>query len=139
MAAIATFVVGLAVHLMLEVSNIASGLSFILNILAFIVLILALTAGAKTFGGLATGITSLIAGAVIWFVGMTIKEYPEPSYIIGVEFPPFSDPLYIMGWAILYYGAIMFIVGHIMAVVTYLWRVWKAVEGRPHVESSPSS
>lgn len=129
MWAIGTFAVCLTLHLILRVNNVASGLAFTLSIIALIGLVFTFIGGAKTLGGIVTGLTSLISGAVVWFVGMTMKEYPESSYIVGVEIPAFGDPLYIIGWAILYYGAIMFIVGAIMTVVTYLRRVLKAVEG----------
>lgn len=85
----------------------------------------------KLFGGLKVGIVSLITGAALWAAGMIMKGIPDSSTILGVEFSPFGHPLYIIGWDLVYYGAILFIVGGIMAVVSYLRRVLRAVESRP--------
>lgn len=134
MWSIGTFVLGLTFSLIADINKWPTLLQSLLQLAALAGFIMSFVSAPRVIGGLKTGIISMIAGAVTWFVGMTMKSIPEPSYIIGVEFAPFGDPLYIIGWQFVYYGATMFIVGAIMAAVTYLRRVLRAVEGRdqPH-------
>jgi len=108
------------------VANIIGVPFMLLEIAGFV---MSFIAAPKVFGGIKTGVTAVIAGFVFFIVGKIMKETPEPSIIMGVEFPPFSDPLYIIGSPLYALGIFVMIVGSIMAVVTYLRRILRAVEG----------
>lgn len=124
------FVVGLTGRIFLDILDVASILQLLFMLAAFVGLVMAFIGGVKTFGGLKTGVTSLITGAVFWIAGNGMLESVGSDTILGVEFPHFSDPLYIAGWPINNFGMLLLAVGAVMTIVTYLRRVLKAVESK---------
>lgn len=127
---IAALIIGFTITTLVDINDGPWWIGTPFNLASITGLVMSFVGAPKVFGGLKVGVFSLIAGAVIWFTGMTMKDVPEPSIIVGVEFPPLSDPLYTVGWDFVYYGAIIFIVGGIMAAVSYLRRVLRAVESK---------
>ena len=94
-------------------------------------LVMSFVGAPKVFGGLKTGITALIVGAVLFIVGNGMLDQVGSDTVLGVEFTHFSDPLYIIGKPLHTHGILFMIVGGIMALVSYLRRILKAVEGNP--------
>lgn len=126
---LAAFVLGLAGMIALDLLDVASVLQLLFMLAAIVGLIMSFIAGPKTLGGLKTGIIGLITGAVFWIAGTAMINNVGHDTILGVEFLHFSSPLWIIGWPLQAYGMIILIVGGVMAMVTYLRRVLKAVEG----------
>lgn len=100
------------------------------NLVAVAGLILGFIGAVKVFGGLKTGIITLVTGVVLYIIGQILVSAAGTMRFLGGEISDFNHPAFIIGQPVTVYGTIIGIVGFIMAVVTYLRRVLKAVESK---------
>lgn len=126
---LAIFVIALIGGLGLNLAGFR-GIAALLGLVELAAMITTFIGASKAIGGLKTGVIALITGAALFIVGHAMLSYTEPSMILGVEFAPLGDPLYIAGYPLRLRGIWLLIIGGIMAAVSYLRRVLKAVENK---------
>lgn len=94
-------------------------------------MIMWLVAAPKVFGGLKAGVVALVAGVAFFVVGAVMLSMVETSRFMSVDIPDSSSPLYLIAMPLRFSGIALLVAGAVMAVVSYLRRVLKAVESTP--------